>query len=187
MDNSKGKKYSMLYVYDGSEKVEQRYMRNDKIAQVWDFTCKPEGVRLLDKTKAVVCEIREDNEDGSYVESKREEKDGKVYLNKYYFTKDADLYKSEGYLNDSLLQWKGENDGSTYYFESYDKKGNVAYTRTTKFDNDMRLVYFESSWDGSEKHASSAKYVYNENGTLAEKVTTYKQKITGHETYKYIM
>ena len=181
----KRKNYTMRYNYDGNKVVNQRYTKNNKIVREWDFRCKPEGETEESKVKSTVCEFSKENADGSYVKFERHERDGKLFLVKEFYTSDDALYKSQGYKNESMLAWENLYEGKNVHHKSYDKKGQVDYWDISVFNDEGKIISYSTSWNGKDRSVSEALYSYNEDGTLAEKKTTFKQKVTGITTFKY--
>lgn len=183
----RGDDLSMLYAYEDNKKVEQRYMRNNKVVRVWNYTCDPKGEDVAAKVKSTVCKFKEEHEDGSYIEYSREEKEGDVFLFKKHFDADQKLLKTERYLNDSILLSESYEEGGVHFYTRYTKKGKVDYKSETTYDDDRHITRVMHQWKGKERRTTIVDYKYNDNGTLAEERYIHKEKVTRVTTYDYVM
>jgi len=183
----KKKNYSMFYTYEDGKMIKQRYMRNDVVVQIWDYSCKPEGEIVQSKVISNICRYREESNDGSYIEYRREEIDGKAYLNKHYFNSDSVNYLSESFVNEDRLISRTEKNGNTSKYTRYNSKGKIIRISETTRNDQGKLIESKHSWKGKVKNQITRTYVYNEDELLTEEKIVRRKKTTRHTTYEYVM
>lgn len=177
--------FAMSYEYEDEKLRRQRFTRNDRVLQVWDYSCEPKGEAIEEKKLSVLCRVREENNDGSYTEHVRKVKDGKVFLYTHKFNKDSLNIASscEKETGEKMWEWELANNERTYI--TYSSKGHIVRTHITKYSESGQIVESKAIYGKKQKRVSKTTYSYNEQGLISEQISFYKGKQSYIRKYSY--
>lgn len=162
--------------YKNNEKKTTKYYKNTKLKHTWNYTCDKEGKEVKAKDETNVCELKQYNNDSTYVViTRRTGKKGKVSKHRSTYDKKDRLILSESFNTKEQITSKyayayNDNDKQTAYYTYYRGKRSekVKWGRESKFNDKSELVESRRIWRNKLKTISTYKY---ENGKKVESVS----------------
>lgn len=175
------KDFSMYYEYNDLGKLKiQRFMKNDKVLRVWNYTCDEKGVER--KLETDFCAYNEESADGSYIKYIRKAENGKVLLYAHYYDADSSWQKS--ICTDEAGQLVSENlkRGQSRDFISYEKG---RFKSCYSMERDLKERLIGTSYKTKKGVQSTTRYTYDDAGRLLTEESTYKGKTIREVNYVY--
>ncbi len=152
--------------YPSNEKKQTKYYRNGKLKHTWLYTCDEEGEEIKSNDETKVCEIKQYNNDSTYVVIKRNTgKKGKITKRRYTYDK-ADRLLMQEYIN---------------------VKGKITSKWSYKYDdNGKKLAWYNyRRGKNSDKVRYGIEYVYNTDGKIIENRQIGKKGMYGKTVYTF--
>jgi len=134
--------------YPDNKKKATKYFKNGELKHTWSYTCDDEGEEIRSKDKTKICEVKQYNNDGTYVIINRSTgKKGQI-------TKTRLTYDSK----DRLIM------------REYIRKNKIYSKQSYKYDDKGRQIawYYYKNGKKSDIVRWGREYVFNEDSTLQE-------------------
>ena len=185
--NTKGKVTSRLHKYGRklkySSETKNYYNANDdlvktesyykvKLKNVYNYDCKPEGEKEVDKkvTSSDICKWTEESRDGSYKVYYRTTNKKRMHLNIKKYNKDSVLIESNRFLNDSILVDHYTHIDNTGTYSSYNKKGKLQHFNSSTTNDNGNLILYTNIfyWNSRKAYTTIKENKYDEKGLISE-------------------
>ncbi len=178
--------------YPSNEKKQTKYYKNGELKHTWLYTCDEEGVELESKKETKVCEIKQYNNDGTYVVIKRNTgKKGKISKQRYTYDKTDHLLMRE-YINEkgkitNKQSYQYDDKGKQiawYYYRRGKHSDEIRYGNEFVFNDDNKII--EHRYIGKKGVYAKRIFSFDSNGRKIASVylSTKKGQISSN-TYKY--
>ena len=154
--------------YKTNQKKETKYYKKENLKHTWSFSCDDEGKEITNKEKTQVCELKQYNNDGSYVLIKRYTgKKGKVSKDRLTYDKNDRLImresinKNDKVTNKQSYKWNDEGKQIAWYYYKQGKKSNqIRWGREKKLNSEGKVL--EEIYIG-KKGVAYGKYIHTYN------------------------
>ena len=177
--------YAMSYEYDDKKLTKQKFVRNDRLVRVWDYSCEPKGEIVDPKKLSTVCKVRSENNDGSYAENVRIIENGKVILYTHHYDKDSVNYASSCESETGEKKWESTFSKHERKYVYYSPKGHVNRTHITKYNENRQVVEVQSIFGKKQKKTIQTLKTYNAQGLITENSSFYRGKQRYIRLYTY--
>jgi hypothetical protein len=181
----KKRTYEMNFSYnDQNQLTKTDYLYNNKLIKSWNHECKPEGVDAKPQkdVEVNVCKFNEENRDGSYIVYTRRIQNKTNSLQKDYYTIDSLLFKTETYVNDSILQNRYIYNKEEKITERY-RNGKMVYKHIEQY-NDQNMVTNYTFYKRN-KGKYTTNVLYNADKTISTTERSVKGQLRRKTVYIY--
>jgi len=133
--------------YKTNEQKETRRYKKEKLKHKWSYTCDEEGKEIKSKHESKICELKQYNNDGTYVVVKRTTgKKGKINKIRSTYDKKDRLILREEINAKNKITYKyasvyGDNDKviAWYYYYGRKRSDEINFGYEYKYDGDNRV------------------------------------------------
>lgn len=180
--------------YKGKQKKETKFYKKGALKHTWSYTCDEEGKEIKPKEETQICELKQYNNDGSYVViQRRTGKKGKISKSRISYDKENRLIMREeinvkGKITSKQSYKYDENNNQTawYYYKRGKKSDDIRWGKETVF-NEAGKKLEERHIGKKGKAYGSYKHTYNAEDLLTSSVyiDLEDDEIVSRYEYKY--
>jgi len=176
--------------YPTNQKKQTKYYKKGELKHTWLYTCDEEGIEVKPKDETKVCEIKQYNNDGTYVIVQRNTgKKGKITKTRLTYDAKDHLIMRE-YINAKNKIWskqsyKYDDKGrqiAWYYYKNGKKSDQVHWGREDDYNENGKIV--ETRHIG-RKGTAYAKYTYKYNDKDLRVSSSYIDLKKNKQVYRF--
>lgn len=177
--------------YETNENKTTKYYSKAKLKHTWNYTCDEEGKEVKPKDETTVCELKQYNNDSTYVIIRRNTgKKGKVTKHRLTYDKKDRLILSEDFNVKDKITFKQANiyneDGKMvahYTYKRGKKSDQVRWGWETKLNAEGKIIERKSIWRNKVNRIST--YAFEDGHQSTAIVTKGDGKLIYKIEYKY--